>query len=201
MSQRFHLPKLQPKRTMWRGFAEHSWAGPSLRCCHHHTVDCPMSQRFHLPKLQPKRTVWRGFAEHSWADPSLWCCHHHLPDCPMWQSCHLQRTTCGHCTICSYFGMQCNSNAVSTLKARSWRVFVGSKRRPSGAASLRKSRSKDCRASIFKSRTVLVGTSDTAAQWPLGNNTFSRNGCRILFILKGLHLVLSGSIANVASPL
>ena len=43
-------------------------------------------------------------ATNVWADPWLWYCHHHLADCPMWQSCHLQRTTCGHCTICSYFG-------------------------------------------------------------------------------------------------
>ena len=104
-----------------------------------------------------------------------------------------------HRTIYSYFGLLCNSNAISTLKPRILKSFCWIQKATIGS-SLRKRCPKDCCAFVFKSKTVLVGPSDRAAHRPLGNATFSRS-CSILFILKGLHIVLSASIANVTNSL
>ena len=142
--------------------------------------------------------------QHSWADRRLCYCCRHLAEGPMWPSCHLQRTT-KTMARCVTATLDCCATAVmlSPLwRPESWRVCVGFTGRPSGAASLRKGSPKDCCAFIFKSKTVLVivGPSDRATHRPLGNDTFSCS-CSILFILKPFHLVLSGSIANVANSL
>ena len=48
MLPRFHLPKLQQKKTLWRQSAEHSWSGPGQLHCHHHGIHYPMLQSGHL---------------------------------------------------------------------------------------------------------------------------------------------------------
>ena len=140
-------------------------------------MDGPMSPRFHLPKLQRKQSRCHKPAEHSWAYVATTIRMAPCDNLITSSNPQNKRTTC-----CSYLWLQCNSRkGVSILKPESRIESAGSKRCPSGAASLRKRCPKDCCAAIFSSMTVPHRRTVTVSPPPLGKYTWILRGRRQRF--------------------